>query len=370
MMRTAPAMVLVMCLLPGSVRSSGFEVNLVIDYTSAERTLELYQGLAGSPATIAFLRGSRIALATTGLLAQCRLTLADLEQSLQAAKFGQHLGDDHFRMLEARGNASAIQELLSEMKRRNFARRVAATVEHYFPPNSGVQTSIPVFVVAFGHQNIDAFVRRVVWEGDTPRFVGEGEGELTIVVNLAKAVHYGRTLEERYIGTLGLVAHEVFHAAFGVYKDASTGWQDYYARGSSHLDRLLDLTHNEGIAHYITFIQRTRANLPPGWDGKVRDAIGSFNRNAELLLSPRISPRDAFEIIQRSNTSGYWESYGAITGLFIAMQIDEQLGRPALTESIASGVDDFFLKYVSLARRNSSLPPLSDVIVDHLRRRN
>ncbi len=341
----------------------GFNILLNLDYLSAEKTIELYEGRSGLPQTIADLRGSQIAMATTGLLASRSLSAADLERSLEAMKFGQTVEDDVFRMTEAREHAAAINELLAEIKRRNFGRRVVATVEQLFPKDARVSTSIPLYFVAFGHQNIDAFVRRVVWHGNTPQFVGEGEGELTIVVNLAKSISYGGTVEERFIGTLGVVAHEVFHAAFGAYKDASPAWREYYAQPLTPLDHLLDLTQNEGIAHYLTFQQRTGGNVPPEWDRRARVSIAEFNKNSAELLSDRVSPSRANELIRRSNTSNYWESYGAITGLFIARQIDATLGREALVHTVVSGPSDFFKKYNELVKRDSNLPKLSDEIV-------
>jgi len=78
-------------------------------------------------------------------------------------------------------------------------------------------------------------------------------------------------------GTLSVVAHEVFHAAFGVYKDSSPTWKDYYTTHRSYLDQLLDLTHNEGIAHYLTFEQRTGGNLPDDWvEGLLRRLMTSM----------------------------------------------------------------------------------------------
>ena len=50
---------------------------------------------------------------------------------------------------------------------------VVATVEQVFPSDIPVAAVIPVHVVALGHENADAYVRRVVWKGDEPQFVGE-----------------------------------------------------------------------------------------------------------------------------------------------------------------------------------------------------
>lgn len=344
-----------------------FDVRLEVDMVSAERTIELFEGRSGSPRDVAALRGSRIALATTSLLSGQPLSLADLEQALEDAKYGHAARESVFRMDEGREYAPVLGELLTGIRRRNFARRVAGTVEALFPPDTRLSTTIPVYVVAFGHQNIEAFVRRVEWRGDVPVFVGEGEGELTIVVNIAKAVNYGRTVEERFIGVLSLVAHEVFHAAFGVYQDNSPVWKEYRETHRTYLDQLLELTQNEGIAHYLSFEQRTGGAVPRDWDARVQTSVRDFNANADALLSPRLSPSRAGEIIRASNTSGYWESYGAITGLFIAREINNALGRPALAGTIARGPADFFAKYDRLCRANSNLPRLSARIMDRLK---
>jgi len=343
-----------------------FEVRLRIDLESVEQTIGLYEGLSGRPADIARLRGSQIALATTSLLSQQRLDVSSLEEALGAAKFNQISSDDLFRMKEGRDNVAALRELLDAVKRRNFAQKVVSTVEQLFPEKTAMRAEIPMFFVAFGHQNIDAFVRRVEWHGNIPRFVGEGEGDLTIVVNLAKAVSYGRELDERFIGLLSVVAHEVFHAAFGVYKDHSPVWRTYYATRTTYLDHLLDLTHNEGIAHYLSMIQRTGGKLRGDQMERVHAAFAEFNRTVGELLSRNITPRRASELIRNSNSSGYWESYGAITGMIIARQIDQTLGRHALMETIANGPDDFFLKYVELSERDNSIPSLAEQVAQRV----
>jgi hypothetical protein len=279
-------------------------------------------------------------------------------------KFNQLSGDDVFVMAEARRNVTELQELMDAVQQRSFGTKVVNTVAQLFPEHTRIRTSIPLYFVAFGHQNIDAFVRRVRWQGDRPSFVGENEGELTIVVNLSKAVHYGRTLDERFIGLLSVVAHEVFHAAFGVYKDASPTWREYYRTNDSYLDILLDLTQNEGIAHYLSLIQRTGGKLRNDQVAKVQSSFAEFNKNAALLKSGKLSPRQASEMIRHSNSSGYWESFGAITGMIIARQIDQTLGRGALLETVELGPDDFFGKYAGLMRKDSGIPQLSDLIVE------
>jgi len=340
-----------------------------LNVASAEESIELMRGLAGSPARIAEMPGSRLALSTTSTLAQQLLTLPDLERALEAAKFNQSLGDDIFRLTEAKETVPEMSDLLAELRRRNFAQRVVTTVAQIFPAGVRVRTTVPVYVVAFGYQTVDAYVRRVVWRGSEPTFVGEGEGEVTIIVNLSKAISYGRSTDERFIGLLTVVAHEVFHAAFGVFKDGSPDWREYYATHQSYLDQLLDLSQNEGVAYYLTMIQRTGGRFSPEGERSIRAAFDDFSRNAEELLKPGIDRRRAWDIIRLSNSSSFWTNYGALAGMVVARQIDQTLGRAALSETLITGPDAFFGKYVDLMQRDASLPQLSPRILQALGRR-
>lgn len=368
--RWSPALVLLCLFLPAflSAQESAFDVTLFLNTESAECTIELYEGLAGHPQAIADLRGSQIALATTALLSGRQLDGAVLERSLEAAKFNQDLDDDIFRMKDARANVAAIKELLREMKRRNFAQKVVSTVGQLFPADTHVNSILPVYVVAFGHQNIDAFVRRVLWKRSTPVFVGEGQGELTIVVNLAKAVYYGRDVDERFYGLTSVVAHEVFHAAYGVYRDGSPRWHQFLAAHRTWLDQLLDLAQNEGIAYYLTLIQRSRGRVREDQLPNVQTAFEEFNRKAAELQAPSITDHRAAQILQQSNTSGYWGSFGSMTGMIVARQIDQTLGRQALSETIALGPYDFFGKYAELMKTRDDVPRLSDNVLRYLGR--
>jgi hypothetical protein len=366
-MRASAFFVIALLSGPPLTTAGKFDVILRIDDESARRTVALLEGLSGNPSSIAELRGSQIALATTALLAQERMETSDLVSALEAAKFNHLSSSDPFRLRQGKEHLNELKELVEAVGRRNLGQRVVSTVEQLFPDETDIRTVIPVYFVAFGHENIDAFVRRVVWKGDTPVFVGEGEGELTIVVNLAKAVSYGRVLDERFIGLLSVVAHEVFHATFGVFKDGSPEWRRYYSTRRDFIDHLLDLTHNEGIAHYLSLIQRTGGKLRNDQLEKVSGAFAEFNRTASLLRAGSVSAQRAVELIRHSNSSGYWESFGAITGMIVARQIDQSLGRQALMETIARGPDDFFGKYASLMRKDPSLPALGQDVIDSIR---
>jgi hypothetical protein len=340
-----------------------FNISLSIDYTAAEQTLLLLRGEYVNTRELAALRGNRVAASTSGLIAGNGDAPSHLQSYLDSLAGRSIIRDDVFRLEEARENADAIGALLDELRRRNFSRMVVATVEQIFPSDIPVAAVIPVYVVALGHENADAYVRRVTWKGDEPQFAGEGEGELTIIINLAAAATYPLPPEEGMKSILLTTAHEVFHAAFGLYKDASPGWKSYYAKHTSAADYLLDLVQNEGIAYYLSLEQRLGDRLPQDWISRMQESFATFNRNAQRLMSAGVGGREAGEIIRSANLSGYWESYGSMTGMAMAREIDRGLGRKALIETISLGPLDFLSKYVSLTETSSSMPEISEGVL-------
>jgi hypothetical protein len=341
-----------------------FNVSLSFDYSAADQTISLLDGNQINTTSLAELRGNRIAASTTGLIAN-RESLTNLLQSyFDSLRYRDIIKDDMFHLETARKNVDLIKQLYLEIVRRNFNNKVVATVEQIFPRDAEVNVTIPVYVVAVGHDNVDAYVRRVIWHSDVPEFVGEGEGELTIVINLAQSVNYGNSVDERLINLLGVVAHEVFHAAFGAYKDQSPSWKRYYRNHQSSFDILVDLMQNEGIAYYLSLEQHGRGYLPRDWSVKTREAFSAFAKNAKELLSPSLTHQRAEELLRTANLSGYWESYGSMTGMFMAREIDMRLGRAALIETIAAGPADFFQKYFTLAERDSNLPQIPPSVAE------
>lgn len=327
---------------------AGFDVRLRMDAASAERLLDLMDG-RGNPSDVATLPGSRITRATTALIENEALGEDLLRTRLEELKYGHLVAEEPFQLAAARRDAPAIRDLLREMQTRNFARRVVATVEPLFPPSVDLAADIPLYVVAFGHSSITAFVRRVEWRGGEPLFVGEGQGEPVIVLNLGSSVHSGSTTAERFVWTLSVCAHEVFHALFAVLKDGTPSWRSYYAGGQGPLDALLDLTQNEGVAYHLTYEQQPGERGPEG-DGRVRAAFSAFDRAAAELSSPGLSPGRAGELLRAANTSAGGESYGAMTGVVMARAIDRELGRSALAESLLRTPGDFFRTYIALAK--------------------
>jgi hypothetical protein len=339
-----------------------FNVNLMLDYSAAEQTIQLFEDQLFNTQSLAELRGNIIAGSTAGYIAHRASASLVLKDYLDSVKYHESIKDDIYHLEDSKNTVVEIKELLEEIKKHNFSIRVVSTIEQIFPSDANVHINIPLYIVALGHENVDAFVRRIIWHGKEPEFVGENQGELTIVINLAHAVNYGPTLNERYVALLGVVAHEAFHAAFGAYKETSPRWKSYTSAHHTYFDDLLDLTHNEGIAYYLSLDQRGRGYLPRDWSTRTQSAFINFNKNSTELLSQDLATYRASELLRTANLSGYWDSYGSMTGMFIAREIDLRLGRASLIETIKNGPRDFFQKYIALTAQDSNLPKLADKI--------
>jgi hypothetical protein len=346
-------------------RNTSFNVSLEIDYSAAEQTVALYNDQFVSTAGLAELRGNRIAASTTGMIGETGAS-SRLKEYFDSLKYHQIIRNDIFHLEEGRTNVEEISAMLDTLKRKNFNQRVVATVAQIFPADAAITCTLPMYVVALGHENVDAYVRRIVWHGDTPEFVGEDEGESTIVVNLAKSVGYGRDREDRFVSLLGVVAHEVFHAAYASFKETSPGWKRFYRKHQRPFDLLLDLTQNEGIAYYLSLDQQGSGRLPRDWTAKTGEAFAAFNKNAAELLSPDCTPRRAGQLLRKANLSGFWESYGAMTGMYMARTIDLQLGRAALIEAVQSDPFTFFQTYQKISARDTNLPRFTQSLMDEI----
>ena len=351
-----------------SQSNPGFDVNLRVDYSSAEQLIDLCEGKLFSVNAVAELRGSQLAAATSALLARKQISGETFHRELELVRDKSGSSDDVFGFAPARSHLSEIKALLDESKKRELDRRVVATVEQFFPGDARISASLTVYIVAFGHENAAAFVRRVVWNGNTPTFVGDNEGEPIIVVNLARLVNSNPSTQVQFIETLSTLAHETFHAVFAVYQSTSPVWKQLNAERAPYWS-LAELVQNEGIAYRISFQERTGSTLPPSVFSSTKDAIPKLNSAMLEMASPNISGMRARELLMNANLSGSLErNYGAAAGLLMAFAIDSKMGRNALTETIAKGVGDFFQKYDAITKQYDELPKLSPEVLGEVTR--
>jgi hypothetical protein len=334
-----------------------FDITLQIDYSSAEQMLGFFERQTYNVDRVASARGNKIAAATSLLLGRTNRSPQDFAQQLELVRDDYNTSDDLYGLKAARSHVPQLKKLLTETQKRQLDRRVVATVQAYFPSNADIEGTIPVYVVVMGNERAAAFVRRVVWKDDWPVFVGDNEGEQVIVLNLTRMLEFSSDVNAQFIQTLGTLAHESFHAIFGLYQQSSQTWREYHQRIGPFWP-LAEVVQNEGIAYLLSLQLQIGGQVPPNtWFDATGRAIKAFNRASKELISPSISSQRARELILNANMSGSFEAnYGATAGQRMAYEIDTKFGRQALANTIIGGVQQFFGTYDSLCAQNSNLP--------------
>jgi hypothetical protein len=347
---------------------SQFNVSLRLDFSSVDALIELSEGKAANIDRVTQLRGNQIAATTSALLARLPYSSDHFARELDRFRNGSSSSEDVYGLRSTIAYLPKIKALIAEIKKRQLDRKVVATIAPFFPENARVHTSIPVYFVALGNENAAAFVRSIVWRNNTPYFVGDGEGELTIVVNLTRSVQYIHDIQIQFIDMMSTLAHETFHAVFGSYQQSSSVWRTIDIQQEPYWT-LAELVQNEGFAYLISLQQRSGSSLSADQLSSSKQSVSSLNNALKELSSPSISSTRARELIMNSNLSGSYEkNYGASAGLLMAYAIDAKLGRKALTECLELGVADFFLKYQLLAKQYNELTKFDDEVIDMLQK--
>jgi hypothetical protein len=344
-----------------------FNVTLRIDYSSAESIIMMCDKEMHNARDVAMLRGNQIAAATSLVLARTERPFEHFVGELELLRDDFHSQDDVYGLEQTRASLPKVKALLAMLKQHSIDRKIVATIESFFPQRARINTTIPVYVVAMGHENAAAFVRRVRWVNDRPVFVGGTEGEPVIVLNLVRMVQYMPTVEIQYIETLSTLAHESFHAVFSVYQETSPAWSA--RRTQSAARALAEIVQNEGIAYYISMQQQGYLESPPReWFRQTGNAIGSLNSVMTEMSAPGLTYERANELMLNANLSGSAEkNYGATAGVRMAYEIDRRLGRAALTGTIELGVDAFFERYQEVSRTYDDVPKINDAVLNGIK---
>jgi hypothetical protein len=338
-----------------------FNVSLSIDYASAESMILMCDRQMHNAREVALQPGNQIAAATSLLLARTDQPFEHFVDELELLRDNFRSRDDIYGLEQTRASLAKVKALLAEMKKRSIDRRVIATIESFFPLTSRITKTIPVYVVAMGHENAAAFVRRVRWVNNHPVFTGDAQGEPVIVLNLVRMVQYVPTVDAQLIETLSTLAHESFHAVFSAYQETSPVWNTL-RRSRSASRALAELVQNEGIAYYISMQQQGYLASPPHeWFRQTGNAVQALNDVMVEMSAPGLTYERANELMLNANLSGSVEkNYGATAGVRMAYEIDRRLGRAALTGSIENGVADFFAKYSEVSRTYDDVPKITD----------
>jgi hypothetical protein len=341
---------------------SAFNVTLQLDFASADNLVALFDGSEGNVQRCAELRGNRIAAATSMVLARRQVPPEQFIRDIESFRAHFSIPDDLFGLNETQQHFADVKALLQECKRRQLDRRVLATIRQFFPEDVSVAAAIPVYFVAMGHENASAYVRHVLWNGNTPVFVGDRMGSPVIVVNVTRSAQLSGDIQTRFVEIMSTLAHEAFHAVFACYQQSSPRWQEIHSR-QSYFSSVSELVQNEGVAYYLSMQEIFGGSFPQRFLTQLQSSIPALNSAMNELLDPATTPHRAQELILNANLSGSMEeNYGAAAGLLIAYQIDTRLGRKALAESLSLGPSDFFGKYLDIVRRYADTPALSKQI--------
>lgn len=345
-----------------------FNVSLFIDYASAESMIQLCDGQMNNAQRVADLPGNQIAASTSLILARADKPFDHFVDELKLLRDNFKSDDDIYGLDDTRALLPKVKALLAEMKKHSIDRKIIATVESFFPGTARINASIPVYVVAMGHENAAAFVRRVAWVNQHPVFVGGNQGSPVVVLNLVRMVQYLPKVEMQYIETLSTLAHESFHAVFSVYQETSPIWTSIHA-SNSPVKALAELVQNEGIAYYISMQEQGYTEHPPSqWLLQTADAVHALNDVMTEMQEPGLTYERANELMLNANLSGSAEkNYGATAGQRMAYEIDRRLGRAALTETIEGGLETFFQKYMEVSGKYDDVPKISDGALNGLR---
>jgi hypothetical protein len=350
--------VFVVCLtgLQKTMAQNNFDVSLIVDFSSAEELLNYFDHQISNPARVAELHGNRLAAATSVMLARTARSNDDVVQQLELARDLAQYNNDVYGLLPAKQHISEIRKLLTEAKRRQIDRRVIATLEGYFPTDTKIFSTIKVYMVVMGNERAAAVVRRVVWHGDVPQFVGEGEGAPVIIFNLARTIESSADVQTQFLELLATLAHESFHAVFSVLKQSLPD----SLNPQTEAEQLLDIVQNEGIAYYLSLeIHRQGRMMSREWFDETAKAVGALNHALTELSSPNCSPSRARQLLMDANLSGSFSgNYGATAGLRMAYEIDTRLGRQALTATLLNGSKSFVEAYQQSCVKEQMLPPI------------
>ena len=286
---TIAAIMLFLSLTIGGLRAQthpNFEFSLGVDYSSAEQTLDFFDHHIGNANRVAKLRGNQLAAATSVMLARTTKSDDDFRDQLELARNITRFESDVYGFFPAKSHVPELRKLLNYIKQRQLDRRIVATIASFFPEQAKISTRFSVYLVVIGNERATAFVRRVVWNFDTPTFVSDEEGEPVIVVNLARLIEGPPNVQAQFIEVLSTTAHKYFHAAFSVLQKSLPD----SIRPRNISDQLLEIVQNEGVAYYISLQTHLGGETPARiWFNETSKAVDMLNRALGEMMSPNLT---------------------------------------------------------------------------------
>lgn len=317
---------------------------------------------------------------------------------------------DIYGISQAYHGRERIAALMKVLIERDFCDSAYAYAARFLPQDASLDVTFSSYFVPTGWRMGDAYIRRVMREGDT--YIIDAQGEPTSFFNLQLiSDRYGETPEDQIESLKDVTAHEIFHLLFDSYKRQSNRYAPIAS--DDYMGQLRSIVHNEGIAHYICYrstmqqqfkdfeshqeqaftrLGEVVALLAGEADGEAAgeaaektddDAAAAIDDDTpddspeeiseattevttevatEVTseVTSEVTPADASkqQLLYEANTGSFWNKYGALSGMFMAYHIENELGFAALINTVAMGDDSFFQSYRQACLRNDTLPLL------------
>lgn len=322
------------------------------DYTSTEALLQWFdQGMPDSSVnTIAQLAGMQIM--ESNLLKQNKITEPRFASEL--LRFNtDSLVNDIYNIWRAYKHRISTKKLMHELQRNSFSDSTVAYALNFMPEGFIPLTHINIYYVPTGWEWGDAYVRGI--ECNKNSYSVSSYGKPAIIINLSKVSEsYGKYLHEQVFSLNGVMAHEIFHLFFREYKQRSRTYKNH--KDTSYQGQLLELIHNEGIAHYISEKKTMHRYYFQLQEYEIQ-SFATLNKAIEDINDPSIPLETKKQLVYMANTGKYWNKFGSISGMFMAYHIDTELGINELVKTIKE--NSFIETYMKLCESKPSLPKLT-----------
>lgn len=327
------------------------DTNILRDFSSTQALLDWFDN--GMPESeidkIAALPGMQLMEHNTLLCEKCsQPSFADALRQFRT----DTTSTDIYGISLAYQGRKPIEALMNVLIDNNFCDSAFAYAAKFIPQDHKTDVKFSSYFVPTGWSMGDAYVRNVVCNGN--KYSLSNSGEPTSFFNLQIiSRNYGDTPEEQMDALKGVTAHEIFHLLFANYKESSSNYQSI--SGNDYTQQLLSIIHNEGIAHYICY----RSDMKTSFEAFEKYRAGAFetlNNMVVIINSDTTSESTKDELIARSNRGNFWNKYGAISGMFMAYHIENELGFNALIKTVELGDMSYPQAYNKACSINNNLP--------------
>lgn len=228
-----------------------------------------------------------------------------------------------------------------ELLQNNYQKEVYTEAIRYLPNNFKPQKPYECFLTLVGWKwgdamqfsyNINDGKYSLAYENGTP----------AMMYNLKSMFEfYGKNNTSRMETLKRVMSHELFHALFDEYTT-----KEWEKKDRNFNQEVLILMLNEGIAHYVAERKRMKdISTDTLLRSRISNNFSILNKQSDVLFDSK-ADKDIRKKTAMSGLSGnYWEKYICICGMFMAKNIEDEMGIEALRSCVTNGPKTFISLY-------------------------